>query len=85
MITGTGEIVEIALEEDQELFRALRVALGTCEFSRMNTGTAANAEMTAIAFPEGYIILDSEYRDKVGPVGISLRGTPYFKWRAGGS
>ncbi|MDT0685676.1 D-arabinono-1,4-lactone oxidase [Autumnicola psychrophila] len=30
MITGTGEVIEKTIEEDEELFRALRVALGTC-------------------------------------------------------
>ncbi|MDT0690479.1 D-arabinono-1,4-lactone oxidase [Salegentibacter sp. F188] len=30
MITGTGEIIDTSIEEDPELFRALRVALGTC-------------------------------------------------------
>lgn len=30
MITGTGEILEASIEEDNELFQALRVALGTC-------------------------------------------------------
>lgn len=30
MVTGTGEIVESTIEEDPELFKALRVALGSC-------------------------------------------------------
>lgn len=30
MITGTGEIIESSIEDDPKLFRALRVALGTC-------------------------------------------------------
>lgn len=30
MITGTGEIIETNIEEDPELLRVLRVALGTC-------------------------------------------------------
>ena len=30
MITGTGEIVDTTIEKDPDLFRALRVALGTC-------------------------------------------------------
>ncbi|MDT0649009.1 D-arabinono-1,4-lactone oxidase [Autumnicola edwardsiae] len=30
MFTGTGEIIDTNIEEDKELFRALRVAMGTC-------------------------------------------------------
>ena len=30
MVTGKGEIIETSIEEDPDLFKALRVALGTC-------------------------------------------------------
>lgn len=30
MVTGTGEIIETTIEQEPELFRVLRVALGTC-------------------------------------------------------
>jgi FAD/FMN-containing dehydrogenase len=36
MITGTGEIIDTNIEEDEELFRALRVAMGTCGIKNVN-------------------------------------------------